>query len=244
MIARYVGRLLTSVAVEVGERARLLLDNLDPYAAVVFEMPTELITIVDIELAPNPGGNICLVSRHLTFGVDSVAAHTTVYVIGCEIPSVRPHYSVAEERFRRRGWQSTMRPLGAGRRTSPNPYARFRSALDRQRPRVSSWRIRASYRRFCPESPFPCVSVLRPTSVERPLSWRAAVSGAPVRSRSSASYDSTSLRSRSAFERDLECVAPIKDYRFDSVRLCESSYEAISPMQKAADVCFVPLIES
>ncbi len=36
----------------------------------------------------------------------------------------------------------------ANRRTSPSPCARFRSAFDRQRPRVCSRRIRASRRRF------------------------------------------------------------------------------------------------
>jgi hypothetical protein len=74
VIDRDIGRLLTSVAVEVGERARWLLDHVDPNAPVVFELPTELITIVDIEFPPNPGGDIRLVSGHLAFGVDSVAA--------------------------------------------------------------------------------------------------------------------------------------------------------------------------
>jgi len=77
VLARDIGRLLTSVAVEVGERARLLLDHLDSDAPVILELPAELIAIIDIEFTPNPGGDVCLVSRHLAFGVDSVAAHTS-----------------------------------------------------------------------------------------------------------------------------------------------------------------------
>jgi hypothetical protein len=65
VIARYIGRLLTSVAAEVRERARLLLDNLNPNATVIFDMPPELITIVNIEFMPDSRGNVCLVSRHL-----------------------------------------------------------------------------------------------------------------------------------------------------------------------------------
>jgi len=56
VVARHIGRLLTGVAVEVGERARLLLDNVNSDAPVVFEMPAELITVVDIKLPPYSGG--------------------------------------------------------------------------------------------------------------------------------------------------------------------------------------------
>jgi hypothetical protein len=55
VLARHVGRLLTSVAVEVGERACLLLDNVNPNTSVISEIPPELIAIIDIEFTPNPG---------------------------------------------------------------------------------------------------------------------------------------------------------------------------------------------
>jgi hypothetical protein len=57
-------------------------------------MPTELIAIIDIEFTPNPGGNVCLISGHLAFGVDSVTAHTSWYVTGREKSSVPSHYPV------------------------------------------------------------------------------------------------------------------------------------------------------
>jgi len=49
VLARDIGRLLTSIAVEVGERVRLLLDDVDSDAPVILEMPTKLIAIIDIE---------------------------------------------------------------------------------------------------------------------------------------------------------------------------------------------------
>jgi hypothetical protein len=97
VISRYIGRLLTNVAVKVGERAGLLLDHVDPNAPIVLEMPTELIAIVDIKFTPDPGGDVCLVSRHLAFGVDSVAAHTSRWVTDREKPSVPPHYHALQK---------------------------------------------------------------------------------------------------------------------------------------------------
>ncbi len=102
MIARDIGRLPISVAVEVGEHARLLLDHVDPNALVVFEMSTELITIVDFGILHNLGGDIRLVSRHLAFGVNSVAGHTTRYETDRGNIRVVSYYPVTKERFRRR----------------------------------------------------------------------------------------------------------------------------------------------
>jgi len=47
---------------------------------VVFEMPAELITVVDIKLPPYSGGDVCLIPRYLAFGVNPVAAHISRYV--------------------------------------------------------------------------------------------------------------------------------------------------------------------
>jgi len=50
---------------------------LDSDTSIIFEMPAELIIVIDIKFASDPGRDVCLVSRHLAFGVDPVAAHTS-----------------------------------------------------------------------------------------------------------------------------------------------------------------------
>ncbi|ELZ43418.1 hypothetical protein C464_16867 [Halorubrum coriense DSM 10284] len=55
MIAGHIGCLLTNVAVEIGECARLLLDDLYLDTLVIFEMPAEVITVVNIEFMPYSG---------------------------------------------------------------------------------------------------------------------------------------------------------------------------------------------
>jgi hypothetical protein len=77
VVGSHIGRLLTLVAIEFGEGTRLLLDDLHADAAVVFELPPELIAVVDVEFTPNPGGDVRLVPRHFAFGVGPVAAHTS-----------------------------------------------------------------------------------------------------------------------------------------------------------------------
>ena len=56
MIGRDVGIRLTLVTIEFSERACLLLDDFDANAPTVFNMPPELVSIVNTEFTPNPSG--------------------------------------------------------------------------------------------------------------------------------------------------------------------------------------------
>lgn len=40
----------------------------------IFENPPELIAVVDIGFPSNPGGDVCLIPKHLAFCVDLLAA--------------------------------------------------------------------------------------------------------------------------------------------------------------------------
>jgi len=47
---------LALVTIEIGERACLLLDDLNANAPIIFDMPPELVTVVNTEFTPNPSG--------------------------------------------------------------------------------------------------------------------------------------------------------------------------------------------
>jgi len=61
MIGRDVGIRLTLVTIEFSERACLLLDDFDANAPIVFDMPPELITVINTEFTPNSSRDVRLI---------------------------------------------------------------------------------------------------------------------------------------------------------------------------------------
>jgi len=61
MIGRDVGIRLTLVTIEIGERACLLLDDLNANAPIIFDMPLELVTVVNTEFTPNSSRDVRLI---------------------------------------------------------------------------------------------------------------------------------------------------------------------------------------
>lgn len=75
MLGSYVGVHVTVIAIELGERTGLVLDDLDTDAPIVFQGLAKLVTVVNSEGISNSSRNVCLISRNVTFGSDPVAAH-------------------------------------------------------------------------------------------------------------------------------------------------------------------------
>ncbi|SEM04354.1 hypothetical protein SAMN04488691_11713 [Haloferax larsenii] len=65
----------TVIPIEIRKRSTPLLDDTDSDTSVFFEMPTELISIVDPQFSTNPSWDIRLVPRHLAFSVYRFTAH-------------------------------------------------------------------------------------------------------------------------------------------------------------------------
>ncbi|AKU08162.1 hypothetical protein ABY42_10595 [Haloferax gibbonsii] len=61
--------IVTVIPIKIRKRSTPLLDNPDSNTSVFFEMPTELIPIVDPQFLTNPCWNIRLVPRHRAFSV-------------------------------------------------------------------------------------------------------------------------------------------------------------------------------
>ena len=86
VIGRDVGLSVTVVSVEVAERAASLLDDLDAEGPVVFDVPAKPVAVVDVELASDASGDVCLGPRHRTLGVDALAAHRRIEGVTVDKP--------------------------------------------------------------------------------------------------------------------------------------------------------------
>lgn len=70
-----VGRPPAVVPREVGERAVLLPHHFDADAAVVLDVPAEVVAVVDLQLVSDTRRDVGPIPRHLALGVDAVTAH-------------------------------------------------------------------------------------------------------------------------------------------------------------------------
>ncbi|KTG18043.1 hypothetical protein AUR66_18325 [Haloferax profundi] len=66
---------VTVIPIEIRKRSTPLLDNSDSDTSIFFEMPLELVTILNPQFPTNACWDIRLVSRDLAFGVCWIVTH-------------------------------------------------------------------------------------------------------------------------------------------------------------------------
>jgi len=92
VVGRDLGFVVAVVAIEAVERTAALLNDPNANRVVVLDVPPEPVAVVDIELATDAGGDVCLVPRDLALGVDALATHARDEEAAVHKCSVRAHY--------------------------------------------------------------------------------------------------------------------------------------------------------